>query len=501
MDAMIGRTLGKYQIVEQLGEGGMATVYKAFDSSLERYVAIKVIRLSNQVDPYFLARFQREAKALAQLDHPYILKVLDYGEENGIPFLVMPFIAHGTLKQYTHSPLPYEKAIKIVLPIAEALSYAHKRKIIHRDIKPANILFGESGEPILSDFGIAKILDTGGDQTQLTGVGLGVGTPAYMAPEQWNGIADERTDIYSLGIVLYELLTSRCPFQADTPAAILIKQVQDPLPRPKIFVTDIPENIEAVIFKALAKDPTMRFQTMQDFINAMNNVLQDKATVFFSPSSISEELDVTQVAYRPPQFTPAPIMMNNHPTQKKKWIPFAIVGGALIAMVWIIFLVSSVSKNGFLNFKKSTEAVEAFTQETIDNNNQENTQIGLGNAGIQSDLSPTKDTIGIDHSIASIENLPEDIPVYIPNNGDVTTTTAEGTLMFSYSTNAEKKIVVDYFLTEMNNQNWNLITTSEMSAQNMIMWSFEKDSRNIMIYVIGDQMEHTYIQIMIPVQR
>ncbi|MHB8136435.1 MAG: hypothetical protein ACYDH1_19670, partial [Anaerolineaceae bacterium] len=135
------------------------------------------------------------------------------------------------------------------------------------------------------------------------------------------------------------------------------------------------------------------------------------------------------------------------------------------------------------------------------NNNQENTQIGLGNAGTQSDLSPTKDTIGIDHSIASIENLPEDIPVYIPNNGDVTTTTAEGTLMFSYSTNAEKKIVVDYFLTEMNNQNWNLITTSEMSAQNMIMWSFEKDSRNIMIYVIGDQMEHTYIQIMIPVQR
>ncbi|MBA4384279.1 MAG: hypothetical protein C0410_06055 [Anaerolinea sp.] len=500
MDAMIGRTLGKYQIVEQLGEGGMATVYKAFDSSLERYVAIKVIRMANQVDPYFLSRFQREAKALAQLDHPYILKVLDYGEENGMPYLVMPFIAHGTLKQFTHSPLPYDKAIKIVLPIAEALSYAHKRKIIHRDVKPANVLFGESGEPILSDFGIAKILDTGGEQTQLTGVGLGIGTPAYMAPEQWNGIADERTDIYSLGIVLYELLTSRCPFQADTPAAILIKQVQDPLPRPRIFVTDIPDNIEAVIFKALAKDPTLRFQTMHEFIDAMNNALHDKTTVFVIPPSTADELGVTQVAYRPPKIAPMPMPVNTKPAQKRKWIPFAIAGGVLITVGWIIILISSVSKNGFLGLNKTTQDVGAFTQETIVNNNQEGTQIGLGATGAQSEPTPTNVAKGTYQTITSIKNLPEDIPVYIPNNGDVTTTTAEGTLMFSYSTFDEKKVVEDFFLMEMKKQNWEVVSTSEMSAQEMLMWAFQKDSRSVMIYVMSNQGDRTYIQIMVPVQ-
>jgi serine/threonine protein kinase len=231
MDGNIGKFLGKYQIVEPLGEGGMATVYKAYDAALERYVAVKIIRSINQVDPNFLARFQREAKALAKLDHPYILKVLDYGEENGIPYLVMPYVARGTLKQVARSRIGYRKAIELLIPIGEALSYAHRQKIIHRDIKPANILFGESGEPVLSDFGIAKMIDAG-DETQLTSAGVGVGTPDYMAPEQWNGVADERTDVYALGIVLYELVTGRCPYHADTPAAILLKQVQDPLPRP-----------------------------------------------------------------------------------------------------------------------------------------------------------------------------------------------------------------------------------------------------------------------------
>ncbi len=130
----------------------MASVYKAFDPSLERYVAIKIIRAMNQIDSDFLIRFKGEARALAKLDHPYILKVLDYGEENDLPYLVMPYVAHGTLKQYINKRIGYQKALEIILPIAEALSYAHNRKIIHRDIKPANILFGESEEPILSDF-------------------------------------------------------------------------------------------------------------------------------------------------------------------------------------------------------------------------------------------------------------------------------------------------------------------------------------------------------------
>ncbi|NTU64969.1 MAG: serine/threonine protein kinase, partial [Chloroflexi bacterium] len=162
-----------------------------------------------QMETNFFVRFQREARALAKLDHPYILKVLDFGEENGMPYLVMPYVANGTLKQYTRTRLPYDRAIGIVLPIADALSYAHKRKIIHRDIKPANILFGESGEPILSDFGIAKILDSE-EQVNLTGTGLGIGTPAYMAPEQWTGeTLGVYTDVYALGCILYEMLSGQ----------------------------------------------------------------------------------------------------------------------------------------------------------------------------------------------------------------------------------------------------------------------------------------------------
>ena len=354
MDEMIGKSLGKYQIIEPLGEGGMATVYKAYDPSLERYVAIKIIRTINQIDPDFLVRFQREARALARLDHPYILKVLDYGEENGVPYLVMPFVSHGTLKKYTRGRIPYERAIGILLPVADALSYAHKRKIIHRDIKPANILFGESGEPILSDFGIAKMLDAG-EQTQLTGTGLGIGTPAYMAPEQWNGIADERTDIYALGIVLYELITGRCPFQAETPAAILIKQIQDPLPRPKNFAPDLPDNVEALIFKALAKDPALRFQTMQAFMQAMNAVLQGKTASFIVPPNGLEDAAATRASQKPAIGEAVPTLMEKVPGSKPKWLPWAIGGGGILAVGCMILIIVVVfSKSNFLKLNQAS---------------------------------------------------------------------------------------------------------------------------------------------------
>ena len=208
---LIGQSLGRYHIVEQLGEGGMASVFKAYDTSLERFVAVKVIRTDKGQDAAFLLRFQREAKALARLDHPYILKVLDYGEQGGMPFLVMPFVPGGTLKDQMGRPLPAARAAALLAPIARALEYAHKQSIIHRDIKPANILIGPSGAPLLSDFGIAKMLDQEEGSTQLTSTGVGIGTPDYMAPEQWMGQADPRTDVYSLGVVFYEMVTGRKP--------------------------------------------------------------------------------------------------------------------------------------------------------------------------------------------------------------------------------------------------------------------------------------------------
>ena len=505
MDALIGKTLGKYQIIEQLGEGGMATVYKAFDPSLERFVAIKVIRMANQVDPLFLGRFQREAKALAKLDHPYILKVLDYGEENGVPYLVMPFVAHGTLKQYTQSRLPYDQAIAIILPIADALSYAHKRKIIHRDIKPANILFGESGEPLLSDFGIAKILDAG-EQTQLTSTGFGIGTPAYMAPEQWNGAADERTDIYALGVVLYELITSRCPYQAETPAAILIKQSQDPLPRPKSFAPDLPDNMEAIIFKALAKDPALRFQTMQEFIYAMNNVLQNKTTSFIVPPTISGGGEATQIAYSPTMVkrapnTAAPLAPAVPPPPvetKRKWLPFLIGGIGLLTIGLIIFLVLGVPKLNSRGLKTGgTTAGLSQGQATQNGQVNQTNSVSKTDTPIKSTSTEEVQFTATPQSVTTIDKLPADVPVFTPNNGDVTTTNAQGQLMFSYSTAEDTKIVTDFYLTQMKTLNWEVTSSTEMTAQNMVMYVFSKESRNVMIYVFADKDKRTFIEIMI----
>ncbi len=500
MDGMIGKSLGKYQIIEPLGEGGMATVYKAFDPSLERYVAIKIIRAVNQIDSDFLIRFQREARALAKLDHPYILKVLDYGEENGIPYLVMPFVSHGTLKQYTRTRLSYEKAIEIIIPIAEALSYAHKRKIIHRDIKPANILFGESGEPILSDFGIAKMLDAG-EQTQLTGTGFGIGTPAYMAPEQWNGAADDRTDIYALGIVLYELITGRCPFQADTPAAILIKQVQDPLPRPRIFISDLPESVEALLFKALAKDPILRFQSMQEFIQGMHAVLHGKTISYALPTQVHVDPNATKISGKPTVVSQPIQPVADGQTKKRKWLPLVIGGGALLVVACIVIvLVVGISKFNLFNRSEPTSVVQIKTEIPMQQPVQsEPTQSGLSaNTSIAQTM--TTDVIlptNTPQSITVIEELPIDIPVFTPNNGDVTKTTAEGTLMISYTTSEDGALVATFFTEEMKKLNWNLISTSEMSAQNMVMYAYEKDTRTAVVYVMLDQNNRTYIQVMI----
>ena len=501
MDHMIGRSLGKYQIIEPLGEGGMATVYKAFDPGLERYVAIKIIRAINQIDSDFLIRFQREARALAKLDHPYILKVLDYGEENGIPYLVMPYVAHGTLKQYIHKRFGYQKALEIILPIAEALGYAHRRKIIHRDIKPANILFGESGEPILSDFGIAKMLDAG-EQTQLTGTGLGIGTPAYMAPEQWNGIADERTDIYALGIVLYELITGRCPFQADTPAAILIKQVQDPLPRPISFVPDLPESVEALLFKALSKDPALRFQSMDDFIQGMNAVLQGKPVEYALPTQVQINAGATQIAPKPTLEASQVQKLENTPTKKQKWLPFTIGGGLLLVTGCVIaVLVFSLSNLDLFKGKEPTTVVDS--QRTAApsglgiENPSENTQ-SVETTPIPQTTNTTMVVLtNTPSSVSVIEGMPEDIPIFTPNNGDVTKTTVEGTLMFTYSTNVDRMIVNSFIQEKMEGLNWELVSTSEMTAQEATMFAFLKDNRNIVITVSTYQEDQTYLQFII----
>ncbi len=263
---MIGKTIGRYYIVEQLGEGGMAEVFRARDLRLERDVAFKMIRLDRVTAPRFVQRFEREARALAQLVHPHIVRVNDYGEEAGVHYLVMDYIPGGTLKHRFDGPVPADVAARLLAPIARALDYAHGQGVLHRDVKPANILLTTSGLPLLSDFGIAKIVQEAHQQDpSLTASGLGLGTPEYTAPEQWIGRVDARSDVYSLGVVFFELVTGRRPYSADTPAGVLVKQATEPLPRPRSLRPDLPERVEQVLLKALARDPDDRYATMGAF--------------------------------------------------------------------------------------------------------------------------------------------------------------------------------------------------------------------------------------------
>ena len=287
MPDFTGQSIGRYHIIEPLGEGGMAVVYKAYDNTLECDVAVKFIlaqKLEETNSEKVLKRFKTEAQKTAALNHPNIIPVTDYGEYEGIPYLVMKYMPGGTLKQALTEriikkagPFTYQEAAAITAPIARALELAHYQGIIHRDIKPSNILLTQTGQPMLTDFGVAKITESTVTLDH-TGLGTGIGTPEYMAPEQWEGKKeiDGRVDIYGLGVVFYELITGRSPFTADTVPAIMIKVMVDPLPRPKKYCKDIPDSVEKVIFKALARKPEDRYGNMGEFAGALEKLTGGK---------------------------------------------------------------------------------------------------------------------------------------------------------------------------------------------------------------------------------
>jgi len=273
MQNYIGQQIDRYRVIERLGMGGMAVVYKAYDTRLERDVAIKIIRteaIPQEQHERLLKRFEREAKAQARFSHPNIVPVYDYGEVEDSPYLVMEYIRGGTLKERLHGPVDWRQTIGWLVPIADALGYAHEQQTIHRDVKPSNILFGENDRPLLTDFGIAKLLET--DEATLTGTGLGVGTPEYMAPEQWQGKATQATDQYALGVVLYELLTGQKPYTADTPVAVALMQMSEPLRSPRTLAPSMPEALEKLLYKALARDPQDRYEDMLALRKALENV-------------------------------------------------------------------------------------------------------------------------------------------------------------------------------------------------------------------------------------
>ncbi|MBI4758109.1 MAG: protein kinase [Chloroflexi bacterium] len=267
MDDLIGKSLGQYRIVEQLGRGGMAVVYKAYQASLDRYVAIKVLPFFQAQDPTAMERFYREARAIARLEHPNILTVFDFGQVDGTLYIVMQYVEGGTLKERLGAPLDLDAVAKIIRQVGEALEYAHGLGVVHRDIKPSNVLLARGDRVLLSDFGLAKMMES---TSALTKAGVGMGTPQYMSPEQGRGEpVDRRSDIYSLGVVLYEMLTGQVPFDAETPLAVVLKHLSTPLPRPRGLNPQIPEPVEQVILKATAKSPAERYQSAAEMVEAL----------------------------------------------------------------------------------------------------------------------------------------------------------------------------------------------------------------------------------------
>ena len=267
MNVREGVTLGAYRVMERIGRGGMATVYRAYHPGLDRYVAIKVLPEFFADDPSYRERFQQEARSVARLKHPNILEIFDFGYEDDVAFLVLELVEGGTLGDRVGKPMDLREVIQVLEPIASALDHAHAMGILHRDIKPTNILLHPNGTPVLADFGLAKMA---GSMQRLTGSGTVMGTPEYMSPEQ---AADDpvgpQSDRYSLAVVAYEMLTGHVPFMADTPAAVLLSHVTKAMPATRELRGELSAHIEEVLRRGLAKVPEDRYPSSAAFVAAL----------------------------------------------------------------------------------------------------------------------------------------------------------------------------------------------------------------------------------------
>ncbi len=321
MLGLIGKTISHYTILEQIGQGGMSSVFSAVDLRDERAVAVKVLSPYLAHEPRFKARFEREIKLLSRLQHPNIMPILDFGEADGLAYIIMPFIGTGTLgDRLLKGPLEPKDGARIVEQLASALAAAHAAGVVHRDVKPSNVLLDPLGNALLSDFSFAHQADA---SQNLTGSAL-IGTPAYMSPEQCLGAPiDARSDQYALAVVLYQMTTGQLPFEADTPMGTALKHVNEPLPRPRLVNPNLLEEVELVLVKGLAKDPGLRY----DSVLELNQAFQEALQIALDPARRTKtgELDRTTAIYNKYQ--------NVKPPPRRRWFERSAVLAALLLLI------------------------------------------------------------------------------------------------------------------------------------------------------------------------
>ena len=352
---LVSKVIGnRYEILEKIGEGGMATVYKARCNILKRYVAVKVLREEFTTDEEFIRRFNTEAQAAASLTHPNIVSIFDVGHEDNIYYIVMELVQGKTLKEIINEDgvLPWKWSVNIAIQVASALETAHKNNIVHRDIKPHNIIITEDGIAKVTDFGIAKAVSN----STITAFGTTIGSVHYFSPEHARGgYTDAKSDIYSLGVVMYEMLTGRVPFDADTPVSIALKHMQEKPVEPMKLNPSIPFAINKIIMKAMEKEPSLRYQNATEMLKDLSMALKDPEGGFVK--SNAEKLQYTQ---RVPVLGEEPQVemrkenkkgklakyFEEHPTAKKVWITVIIAVLVILIPLAGFFGVQALLKAG-----------------------------------------------------------------------------------------------------------------------------------------------------------
>ena len=370
-----GYLLGeRYRIIDTLGEGGMANVYLAEDIILQRKVAVKILRLDLQNESQTQARFQREALATSELSHPNIVSVLDVGTDHGLPYMVMEYVDGPDLKDYIreNSPLDLREVIQIMDQILSAVALAHKHNVIHRDLKPQNILMDKRGNIKIADFGIAVALN----QSSITQTNSVMGSVHYMSPEQTRGgLVTRQSDIYSLGIILYELITGTVPFNGDTPVSIALKHAQEPIPSIRKKDRSVPQALENVVLKATAKDPRDRYPSAQamkaDLDSSLDPARADEP-VFVPTHGNNDDKTIVLPGFKP-QKDPAPETEKEEVVSSEKedktsfwqnvkkhkwWWIFSIIAAGLIIFIMIFALSGNSNKPTQVNIPDVTNVAE-----------------------------------------------------------------------------------------------------------------------------------------------